>query len=127
MIDISSRNIAIYILGKVKVNKNIGTMTKTLKEKLEAQYKQKLRALIGSVTHTQNIADQALALAKGLMTETEQADSDACRVIENVSCVCEEALQVLCEELQRGTRLYERLCDENVSPSLNTFNHGREK
>ena len=83
-----------------------------MKEKLEAQFKQKLRTLIGSVTHTQNVADQALALAKGLMTEAEQADSDACRVIENVSCVCEEALQVLCEELQRGTRLYERLSNE---------------
>lgn len=80
-----------------------------MKEKLEAQYKQKLRTLIGSVTHTQNIADQALVLAKGLMTEAEQEDSDACRVIENVSCACEEALQVLCEELQKGTRLYERL------------------
>lgn len=86
-------------------------MTKTLREKQEAQYKQKLRTLIGSTTHTQNIADQTLALAKDLMTEVEQEDSDACRVIENVSCVCEEALQVLCEELQRGTRLYERLCE----------------
>lgn len=84
-----------------------------MKEKQEAQYKQKLRTLIGSVTHTQNIADQALALAKGLMTETEQNDSDACRVIENVSCVCEEALQVLFDELQRGTRLHEIICKEN--------------
>lgn len=88
-------------------------MTKTLKEKQEAQYKQKLRTLIGSVTHTQNIADQALALAKNLMTEAEQEDSDACRVIENVSCVCEEALQVLFDELQRGTRLHEIICKEN--------------
>ena len=83
-----------------------------MKEKQVAQFKQKLRTLIGSVTHTQNIADQALALAKDIMPEAEQVDSDACRVIENVSCVCEEALQVLCEELQRGTRLYERLCKE---------------
>ena len=88
-------------------------MTKTLREKQEAQYKQKLRTLIGSVTHTQNIADQALALAKNLMTEAEQEDSDACRVIENVSCVCEEALQVLFDELQRGTRLHEIICKEN--------------
>lgn len=88
-------------------------MTKTLdRKRQEAQFKQKLRTLIGSVTHTQNIADQALALAKNLMTEAEQADSDACRVIENVSCVCEEALQVLCEELKSGTRLYERLGQE---------------
>lgn len=88
-------------------------MTKTLKGKQETQYKQKLRTLIGSVTHTQNIADQALALAKNLMTEAEQEDSDACRVIENVSCVCEEALQVLFDELQRGTRLHEIICKEN--------------
>ena len=80
--------------------------------KVERQYKQKMLAMTGSVSHTLNIADQALALAKDIMTEAEQVDSDACRVIENVSCVCEEALQVLCEELQRGTRLYERLCKE---------------
>lgn len=102
-------------------------MAKTMKEKQEAQFKQKLRTLIGSTTHTQNIADQALALAKELMTETEQADSDACRVIENVSCVCEEALQVLCEELQRGTRLHEIISDENQSISLNTIDHETEK
>lgn len=87
-------------------------MTKTLREKQEARYKQKLRTLIGSVTHTQNIADQALALLKDIMTEAEREDSDACRVIENVSCSCEEALQVLCEELRRGTRLWERLSEE---------------
>ena len=102
-------------------------MTKTMNGKLEAQFKQKLRTLIGSVTHTQNIADQALALAKNLMTEAEQEDSDACRVIENVSCSCEEALQVLCEELKRGTRLYEIFSKENESLQLNTFNHGTEK
>lgn len=84
-----------------------------MNEKLKAQFKQKLRTLIGSTTHTQNIADQALAMAKGLMTEAEQNDSDACRVIENVSCVCEEALQVLCEELQKGTRLHKIINDEN--------------
>lgn len=82
------------------------------KGRAEKQYRQKLAGLIGSVARTQNIADQALALAKDIMTEAEQVDSDACRVIENVSCACEEALPVLCEELQRGTRLYERLCDE---------------
>lgn len=102
-------------------------MTKTLKERQEAQFRQKLRALIGSVTHTQNIADQAMALAKDLMTEAEQEDSDALRVVENVSCVCEEALQVLCEELQKGPRLCERPCNENQSTSFNAFNHGTEK
>lgn len=102
-------------------------MTKTMKEKQEAQYKQKLRTLIGGVTHTQNIAEQALALAKDLMTEAEQEDSDTCRVIENVSCACEEALRVLCDELQRGIRLYEIFSKENESLQLNTFNHGTEK
>ena len=81
-------------------------------EAAKKQFKQKLRTLIGAVTHAQNIADQALGLAEDCMTEAEREDSDACRVIENVSCACEEALQVLCEELQRGTRLYERLCKD---------------
>lgn len=54
----------------------------------ESLFKQKLRTMIGSTAHTQNIAY---------------------RVIENVSCVCEEAMQVLVEELQKGTRLHEIL------------------
>lgn len=86
-------------------------MAKTFdKTRQEKQFKQKLRTLIGCVTHTQNIADQAMTLGRSLMTVAEQDDSDALRVIENLSCVCEEALQVLCEELQRDTRLYEILC-----------------
>lgn len=88
-------------------------MTKTLdKTRQEEQFKQKLRTLIGCVTHTQNIADQAMALARVLMTVAEQNDSDTLRVIENLSCVCEEALEVLYEELKRGTRLHEIICDD---------------
>ena len=102
-------------------------MTTTNPTKTEARIKQKLRTLIGNVTHMQNIADQTLDILKISMTEDEQNESDACRVIENLSCVCEEALQVLCEEVKKGTRPYERLCNENQSTSFNAFNHGTEK
>lgn len=71
--------------------------------KMEARIKQKLRTLIGNVTHMQNVADQTLELIKSILTEDERNDSDTCRVVENLSCVCEEALQVLCEELKKGT------------------------
>ncbi len=70
--------------------------------KMEARIKQKLRTLIGNVTHMQNVADQTLELIKSILTEDERNDSDTCRVVENLSCVCEEALQVLCEELKKG-------------------------
>lgn len=77
----------------------------------ESLFKQKLRTMIGSAAHTQNIADQAMELTRLFMTEDELRNSDAYRVLENVSCVCEEALQVLCEELQKGTRLHKILTD----------------
>jgi U3 small nucleolar RNA-associated protein 14 len=90
-------------------------MAKTLdKKRQEGQFKQKLRTLIGCVTHTQNIADQAMELAKSLMTDEEQNDSDTLRVIENLSCVCEEALEMLYEELRKGTRLHEIICDKEM-------------
>lgn len=54
----------------------------------ESLFKQKLRTMIGSTAHTQNIADQAMELAEQFMTEDEISNSDAYRVIENVSCVC---------------------------------------
>ena len=76
---------------KLKVMK--ATMNPT---KMEARIKQKLRTLIGNVTHMQNVADQTLELIKSILTEDERNDSDTCRVVENLSCVCEEALQVLC-------------------------------
>lgn len=103
-------------------------MAKTTdRKRREAQFRQKLRTLIGCVTHTQNIADQAMSLGGSLMTAAERNDSDALRVIENLSCSCEEALQVLYEELQKGTRLHEIIGDENQSISLNTIGHETEK
>lgn len=47
------------------------------------------------------------------MTEDEISNSDVYRVIENVSCVCEEAMQVLVEELQKVTRLHEILTGDS--------------
>lgn len=79
----------------------------------ERQFKQKLRTMISSAAHTQNIADQAMDLAGQFMTEDAISNSDAYRVIENVSCVCEEAMQVLIEELKKGTRFYEILPDDS--------------
>ena len=77
-------------------------MAKTFdKTRQEEQFKQKLRTLIGCVTHTKNIADQAMTLGRSLMTVAEQDDSDALRVIENLSCVCEELLEVIYGELKK--------------------------
>lgn len=102
-------------------------MKATDKMKMEARIKQKIRTLIGSVTHTQNVADQMLVLLKSNLTEDEQNESDVFRVTECLSCACEEALQVLFEELKRDTRLHEILTQENQSTSFNAFNHGTEK
>lgn len=82
-------------------------------KKMEMRFKQKLRTLIGSVTHTQNIADQAKELAEAYMTAAQINDSDACRVIENVSCACEEALQVLIDELSKEHALISVSDEEN--------------
>lgn len=79
----------------------------------ERQFKQKLHMMISNAAHTQNIADQAMELAEQFMTEDAQNNSDAYRVLENVSCVCEEAMQVLFEELQKGTRLHEIITDDS--------------
>ena len=85
-------------------------MAKTFDNKAtEKQFNQKLRTMISCVIHTQNVADQAMDIAGRLLNDEEKSDSDAYRVIENVSCVCEEAIQVLCEELQKSSRLYEIL------------------
>lgn len=94
-------------------------MKATDKMKMEARIKQKIRTLIGSVTHTQNVADQMLVLLKSKLTEDEQNESDVFRVTECLSCACEEALQVLFEELKRGTRLHEILTQEasNIQPN----------
>ena len=69
--------------------------------------------MIGCVTHMQVVADQAMEMAGRFMTAEEADESDVLRVIENLSCVCEEALQVLYEELQKGTRLHEILFDKD--------------
>ena len=86
--------------------------TTTERKKQEAQFRNKLRTMVGCVTHMQVVADQAMEMAGRFMTAEEEGRSDAYRVIENLSCACEEALQVLYEELQRGTRLHEILCEE---------------
>lgn len=89
-------------------------MAKTTdRKKQEAQFKNKLRTMIGCVTHMQVVADQAMEMAGRFMTAEEADESDVLRVIENLSCVCEEALQVLYEELQKGTRLHEILFDKD--------------
>lgn len=83
------------------------------------QYRLKVSKLINSVTIAQTVADQTLQFADKCMTAREREESDACRVMENLSCMCEEALQVLCEELNRGTRLYEVL--ESGDTDLSTL------
>lgn len=89
-------------------------MAKTTdRKKQDAQFKNKLRTMIGCVTHMQVVADQAMEMARLFMTAEEADESDVLRVIENLSCVCEEALQVLYEELQKGTRLHEILFDKD--------------
>ena len=67
---------------------------------LKELYRQKLRSLVGTVLHTQNMADQAMALARLTMTAQEMENSDTLHVIENLSCVCEEALEVLYNEIK---------------------------
>ena len=74
-----------------------------LKKWAEQQYRLKVSKLINSVTIAQTVADQTLQFADKCMTAQEREDSDACRAMENLSCVCEETLRVLCEELNRGT------------------------
>lgn len=69
--------------------------------KVERQYKQKMLAMTGSVSHTLNIADQAMDLAEQFMTEGELINSDAYRVLENLTCVCEDALRVLCNAISK--------------------------
>lgn len=90
-----------------------------LKKWAEQQYRLKVSKLINSVTIAQTVADQTLQFANKCMTAQEREDSDACRAMENLSCVCEETLRVLCEELNRGTRLYEVL--ESYNTDLSTL------
>lgn len=76
-------------------------------EKMKELWRQKLMSLVGCVAHTQVVADQATGLANRFMKYDEMDGSDAVRVTENLSCVCEEALQVICAELRKGTRFEE--------------------
>lgn len=73
--------------------------------KMKELWRQKLMALVGCVTHTQVVADQAIGIANKFMRYDEMDGSDAVRTVENLSCMCEEALQVICAELAKGTRL----------------------
>lgn len=67
----------------------------------ERQFMQKLRMMISSAAHIQNIADQAMELSEQFMTEDAQNNSDAYRVLENLTCVCEDALRVLCNAISK--------------------------
>lgn len=73
-------------------------------EKQKEQWRQKLTSLVGCVTHTQVVADQAIGIANKFMRCDEMDGSDAVRVVEYLSCACEEAMQVICAELAKGTR-----------------------
>ena len=68
----------------------------------ESLFKQKLRTMIGGTAHTQNIADQAMELAGQFMTEDEISNSDAYRVIENVSCVCGKRCRCWSKNCRKG-------------------------
>lgn len=69
-------------------------MKATDKMKMEARIKQKIRTLIGSVTHTQNVADQMLVLLKSNLTEDEKMSRtyfeqlNVCRVHVKKHCRC---------------------------------------
>lgn len=69
-------------------------------EKWKKQWRHKLMTLVGCVTHTQVVADQAIELAGKFMRYDEMDENDAVRVIENLSCACEEALEVLFNEIK---------------------------
>lgn len=61
----------------------IQIMAKNINQaKVERQYKQKMLAMTGSLSHTLNIADQTMDLAEQFMTEEELSNSDAYRVLE---------------------------------------------
>lgn len=67
-------------------------------ERAEKQYRLKIASLLGSVTHTQVLADTALEQAGLFMDDQELEESDVIRALENFSCVCEEVLEVLFNE-----------------------------
>lgn len=65
------------------------------------QFRQKLRSLIGVAMHAQNMAEQTKALASRFMARDEKEGSDVCRMVENLSCVCDELLEVIYDELKK--------------------------
>ena len=67
-------------------------------ERAEKQYRLKVASLLGSVTHAQVLADQALEQAGFFMDDHELEESDVIRALENFSCVCDETLEVLFNE-----------------------------
>lgn len=64
------------------------------------QFKQKLSMLLSVVAHTKNIADQVMDLTDDIMSDTDKEASDVLRVVENLSCVCEETMGLLVEEIK---------------------------
>ena len=80
---------------------------KPVRERQEARLRRKLHRLTGCVRHTQCVSDEALKIAGCFMTAEEADYSDVCGAVERLSCACEEVLEVLCEELNRITRLCE--------------------
>lgn len=76
--------------------------------KVERQYKQKMLAMTGSLSHTLNIADQTMDLAEQFMTEEELSNSDAYRVLENVICACEDALSTIAKS--KNSRPKNKMC-----------------
>lgn len=71
-------------------------------ERAEKQYRLKIASLLGSVTHAQVLADQALEQAGFFMDEREMEESDIIRTLENFSCVCDETLEDLFNEYRKG-------------------------
>ena len=71
-------------------------------ERAERQYRLKIASLLGSVTHTQVRAEQALEQASLFMDDLDLEESDVIRTLENFSCVCDETLAVLFNEYRKG-------------------------
>lgn len=70
-------------------------------ETAKKQLRQKFRYLAASVLRLQMATDQAMEQAQSTMSAEEIETCDAYRVMENLSCVCEETLEVLNEEIKR--------------------------
>lgn len=71
-------------------------------ERAEKQFRQKIASLIGTVTHTQVLAEQALEQAGLFMEAREMEESDTLRSLENLVCVCDETTSALYNEFRKG-------------------------